>query len=351
MEDFQADYRLMLRVLQNQKPSRLPLYEHIISPRVMEEGLGVRFADLIEGSPADQDEFFRYFCDFFRRMTFDAVSFEVCITEILPDGGAIMGGKRGPIQSRADLERYPWKELPGRFWHRAGPRFDALIHHLPPGMKAVGGVGNGVFEIAQDLVGFEYLCYLLADDPILVSDLFRRIGGLMMRLWKSFLERYAGAFAICRFGDDLGYKTATMLPPDVIRRLVIPQYRRLIGQIHAHDRPFLFHCCGNIFAVMEDLLAAGIDGKHSNEDAIAPFTEWIRLYGGRIALLGGIDVNILFSHQPDEIYRLVCELGAQFMNQANGYALGSGNSIPEFIPFERFYAMVRAAQFLRGQKS
>ena len=34
---------------------------------------------------------------------------------------------------------------------------DALHRALPPGMKAVGGVGNGVFEISEDLVGLEYL--------------------------------------------------------------------------------------------------------------------------------------------------------------------------------------------------
>ena len=45
-------------------------------------------------------------------MTYDTVSYEVCITEILPGHGAIMGGK-GPIQNRADFERYPWDELRG----------------------------------------------------------------------------------------------------------------------------------------------------------------------------------------------------------------------------------------------
>ena len=87
-------------------------------------------------------------------MTYDTVSYEVCITEILPGHGAIMGGK-GPIQNRADFERYPWDELPARYWALAEPKFDALRRHLPPGMKALGGVGNGVFEISEDLVGFE----------------------------------------------------------------------------------------------------------------------------------------------------------------------------------------------------
>ena len=54
-------------------------------------------------------------------MTYDTVSYEVCITEILPGHGAIMGGK-GPIQNRADFERYPWDELPARYWALAEPQ-------------------------------------------------------------------------------------------------------------------------------------------------------------------------------------------------------------------------------------
>ena len=34
---------------------------------------------------------------------------------------------------------------------------------------------------------------------------------------------------------------------------------------------------------MEDLITdVGIDAKHSNEDQIAPFPEWVRRYGDRI---------------------------------------------------------------------
>lgn len=347
---FTPDYRMMEKVMRNQRPDRLPLYEHIISPLVMETALDHRFAAMGAGHGRDLDEFFRHYCDFFRQMTFDTISFEVCITEIVPDGGAIMGGKPGPIQNRTDFYLYPWDDLPNLYWRQAEEKFASLIKNIPPGMKAVGGVGNGVFEIAEDLVGFEYLCYLLADDPQLVVEIFQKIGNLMVDIWQDFLQKYADHFVACRFGDDLGYKTATMLTPDTIRRFIIPQYQRIIHLVHAHCKPFLFHSCGSIFAVMNDLIAAGIDGKHSNEDTIAPFSRWIERYGKKIALLGGIDVNILFQKEPQEIYEVVVEQGRIYRQQAKGFALGSGNSIPEFIPFERYFALVRAVQDLREKE-
>ena len=175
---FQPDYRYMLDVLANRRPIRLPVYEHIISIPTMEAILGQPFGVLENGDDRDLDEFFHQYCRFWQQMTYDTVSYEVCITEILPGPGAIKGGK-GPIQTRADFEHYPWYDLEARYWKLTERKFNALRHNLPPGMAAVGGVGNGVFEISEDLVGFEYLAYMQADDPQLLSWLYAKIGDLM----------------------------------------------------------------------------------------------------------------------------------------------------------------------------
>jgi len=59
---FVPDYRYMLEVLDNRRPARLPLYEHIICPEIMEKILGVSFTGLIHGGPSDRLEFARQFC-------------------------------------------------------------------------------------------------------------------------------------------------------------------------------------------------------------------------------------------------------------------------------------------------
>jgi uroporphyrinogen decarboxylase len=271
----------------------------------------------------------------------------VTISRSLPDHGAIYGSRPGPIQTRADFERYPWSEIPHRYWQAAGRKFEMLADCLPPGMKAVGGPGNGVFELSEDLVGFQYLAYMMVDDPELFADLYRRIGDVMVDIWTDFLERYGEPFAICRFGDDLGFKTSTLVAPTTIKEHIFPQYRRVISLIRQTGRPFLWHSCGKIFSIMEDMIDLGINAKHSNEDTIAPFDEWIERYGGRIGLLGGIDVDILCQKSPDEIWVEVVDKGRRYRDQARGYALGSGNSIPDYVPVEGYLAMIRAARQIR----
>ncbi len=351
MNSFSPDYRHMLDVLANRRPARLPLYEHKIDPKIMEQVLGVAFAELERGDDGDLREFFRQFCHFFQEMTYDTVSWEVTITRTLPDHGAIYGGRPGPIQTRADFERYPWHEIRDRYWAAADRKFQALGASLPPGMKAVGGIGNGVFEISEDLVGYQYLAYMMVDDPDLFTDIYRRVGEIMIELWAEFLARHGEHFCICRFGDDLGFRSNTLVAPSVIREHVIPQYRRVIDLIHAAGKPFLWHSCGRIFSIMDDVIALGIDAKHSNEDAIAPFDQWIALYSDRIGLLGGIDVDTLCQKEPTEIVAEVVEKGQRFRRSARGYALGSGNSIPDYVPVPGYLALIEATQRIRTLES
>ncbi|MCD4751933.1 MAG: hypothetical protein K8R40_02565 [Anaerolineaceae bacterium] len=348
---FINDYRYVVDACFNRRPARLPIYEHLINPPFMENILNVKFAELINGDQQDQVQFFNHYCHFYQQMTYDTVSFEVCITEILPENGALMGGKPGPIQTRADFERYPWDELPDRFWQKAAPRFDALIKHIPPGMKALGGIGNGPFEISEDLVGFEYLAYMQADDPELYSDVHQRIGDTMMAIWTEFIKRYLPHFAVLRIGDDLGFKTSTLTSPSNIRNFIIPQYKRVLSLIQTTNKPFLWHSCGNIFRVMDNMIELGINAKHSNEDVIAPFEEWIQRYNDRIAFFGGIDVDILCQKTPQEIVELVEERGTYYRSIAKGYALGSGNSIPEYVPVDGYLAMIEAAQRIREKEA
>lgn len=345
--EFRPDYRHFLDVLHNRRPARLPLYEHIISPTVMESILDTPFAAMRDGDNRDLDAFFGHYCHFFKAMTYDVVSFEICVTEILPDGGALCGGKAGPIQNRADFQNYPWDDLPRLYWQHAENVFDRFAQAIPQGMKAVGGIGNGVFEIAEDLVGMEYLPFMQVDYPELYTDLFKKIGDLMLTLWTQFLQQYQDVFVACRFGDDLGFKSSLLTNPRTIRNHILPQYRRIIDVVHNADKPFLWHSCGCIFEVMEEVIALGINAKHSNEDTIAPFSRWINDYGDRIGLLGGFDMDFLCQRNADDIYQAVIQQGIEYRNTAQGYALGSGNSIPDYVPAENYLAMVRAAQAIR----
>jgi len=101
---------------------------------------------------------------------------------------------------------------------------------------------------------------------------------------------------------------------------------------------------------MEDIIGLGIDAKHSNEDQIASFDKWIDLYSDRIGLFGGIDVNTICLRSYDEVFREVLEKGSEFRSKARGYGLGSGNSIPGYVPVEGYMAMIDAVKEIRRRE-
>ena len=347
---FQPDYRNLLQVLHNKKPKRLPLYEHIIDVPFVAKALETDL-DLQGNGSAELEDYYTKLIGFWKESTYDAFAYEAGICDILPGHGAIKGGIPGPIQTRADFERYPFEEIPEIFWESYTPHLNAIRKVMPPGMKAYGGCGYGIFETSEDLVGYEYLCVMQHLDPELFTDLYIRIGELYQTLWSEMIKRYGDLFAFYRMGDDLGFKSNTLIETDTIRTHIIPQYKKVINLAHRDGKKFLLHSCGNIFSVMDSLIEAGIDAKHSNEDAIAPFDKWIDLYGDRIGLFGGIDVNTLYLYDYDEVFRKVLEDGIRFRSVAKGWGLGSGNSIAYYVPVDGFMAMIDAAKEIRKRES
>jgi len=345
-KSFQPDYNNILAVLHNKRPDRIPLYEHHIdAPFIAKmQGKGI----VLNGdSPKDYEDYYKKITSFWKSSSYDAFDFEAAICDIFPGHGAIMGGMAGPIQNRDDFNKYPFEDLPRIFWETYTPHLEAIKTVMPKGMKAFGGCGYGIFESSQDLVGFEYLCVMQYTDPDLFRDIFLKIGDLYEVLWTEMLNRYSELFVFCRMGDDLGFRSSTLLDPVAIRAHILPQYKRVIDIVHRAGKKFLLHSCGNIFSVMDDIIALGIDAKHSNEDAIAPFNKWIELYGDQIGLFGGFDVDVLCQNSYDDVYRIVLEEGKRFRDSANGYGLGSGNSIAEYVPAEGFQAMIDAVKELR----
>ena len=351
LQSFQPDYHHILDAAQNRKPKRVPLYEHGFHPDVMEKLLGKPFWKMMmEGDHVDKVEAYRRFCEFGVQHGYDVIPVEFGACYVVQGGLALCGRAPALIKDMADIEKFTWDDLPAKFIATWDAQYRALAEALPPGMKAVGGIGNGIFETAQDFVPLLDMAFLRADEPEAYALLWRKVGDLFVKLWTWFLDHHAESFVICRMGDDLGYRSSTMLAPADIRRHIIPQYRRITSLVHAKGKPFLFHSCGCIFEVMDDIIReAAIDAKHSNEDAIAPFKLWLDRYNDQIGIFGGVDMDLLCRADEATIRQRTQEI-LQLAENYRGFAFSSGNSIPDYVPTEKFLAMVETVWEYRDSK-
>ena len=55
-------------------------------------------------------------------------------------------------------------------------------------------------------------------------------------------------------GDDMGYKTGTLISPNHLREYVFPWQKKLVDISHEHGIPFLLHSCGNLRTIMDELI-------------------------------------------------------------------------------------------------
>jgi uroporphyrinogen decarboxylase len=218
---------------------------------------------------------------------------------------------------------------------------------MPAGMKLIGYGPNGVLENAIQVVGYEMLCYLLADAPELVNEIFAEIGERLVRYYQMVAAH--PAVGACIDNDDWGFKTQTMFSPRQMRQYVFPWHQRIVEVVHAAGKPIILHSCGHFDRILEDMVAMGIDGRHSYEDNILPVEQAYELHLDRFAILGGIDLDFICRAKPGEVYQRAQKLLAQSADRG-GYALGTGNSVPDYVPDENYFAMTRAALEFRDSK-
>ena len=100
------------------------------------------------------------------------------------------------------------------------------------------------------------------------------------------------------------------------------------------------HSCVQLKEIMDDLIDdVKIDGKHSYEDTILPVTEAKIIYGQRVALLGGIDMDFLCRSDHASIRQRIRET-LQSCMPGGGYCLGTGNTVANYIPLENYLTML-----------
>lgn len=358
----EPDYTQLLRVLRGESPERPTLFEFYLNGPLYERLAGrpqpsapaaAARREPIERLPADDRkevlawyrELGRWYADAFRSAGYDYVNFPPAVAlprfRFREDGHQKAKShslnEGSLIANQEDVERFPWPSADEIDLEIV----DALAGSVPDGMGALVFTPGGVLENLVDVMGYDNLCFALVDDRDLVGSIAERIGSALASIYEAIApDPHIGALIA---NDDWGFKTQTMISPADLREFVFPYHRRMAEVAHAAGKPILLHSCGQLVEVMDDVIdTMGYDAKHSFEDVILPVEDVFERWGDRIAILGGIDVDMLCSASEGEITarsRAMIERTAD----RGGYALGSGNSIPEYVPQEAFFAMTRAA--------
>jgi len=239
----------------------------------------------------------------------------------------------GMVTNRKEFEEFPWPPVEQI---NVFP-IDYAASKMNPGLKVMV-VYLGIFEDIRSLMSYENLALKSIEEPDLVGDILEKLTILA----EDCVEKAAShpAVGAIFYADDLGFTNNLMLSPKFLREWYFPRLKRIADVCHKHDKLFLFHSCGQIDSIMNDLIeTVGIDGKHSFQDTIEPIEVAYKKYGDRIALLGGVDVDLLARGTTENVRartRRILEVCAP----KGGFAIGSGNSVTNYCKVENYYAML-----------
>ncbi len=330
---------------------RPPLVEYIVDEAVMRPLLAQMGRAWVDPSlgPAAHEAYLANFAEFYYHMGYSLVKFERSLDFpshhlVVADTSPWVQKDRswndqhvGAVTSWEDFERYSWPKIEDFDFSS----FEILDRILPEGMGLMLSHAGGPYEILSALMSYEGMCLALYDDYPLVEAVAQRVGELMLRFYEHLLDfrRVVAIFP----GDDMGFRSGTLIAPARLRALTLPWHKRFSALAHSRGVPYFLHSCGNLLGIMETLIdEVGIDAKHSYEDAILPVEDFQARFGPRIAVLGGLDVHILSAGTPEDVRRRTRQL-IDTCAPRGRYAIGSGNSIPSYVPAENYLAMIEEA--------
>ena len=320
-KNFKPDFEQLLKVLHREQPDRPVLFEFYMNHRIYN-----KFA----ATPSNA----------FFKLGYDYATYgihDLCLPVTNGERQKSTSQNSAMFKNRQDVEAFPWRDPNPEVYSKKL----ADASPLPIGGKYIGCLPQSVLGGLVGSFGYEDLCLLCYDDPELVADVADAIGRRLV-MHADIISSY-DCFGAMILNDDWGFGAQTRLAPEQMRQFIIPWYVKMVEAVHSHGKPTILHSCGNMWSLIDDVCdICKFDGKHSYEDKILPVEDAYEKYSSRIAIIGGIDVDFLCRKTPQAITKRANLL--LDMSKENGaYALGSGNSIPDYVPDENYLAMLSAA--------
>lgn len=120
----------------------------------------------------------------------------------------------------------------------------------------IGGLPGFTFNVARKLRKMDVYLLDLAASPDKIHQLNDRVDEIL----HTMIIQYANSGVDCvMFPEDWGTQARTLISPRMWRKEFFPRFQSLCQTAHQHGIKVFMHSCGQITAIMRDLIRAGID--------------------------------------------------------------------------------------------
>lgn len=189
---------------------------------------------------------------------------------------------------------------------------------------------------AYSSMGIEHFSMMLYDDIKFVEAVLDMFSDWSVKLVKNLSTL---DFDVVVISEDLAGKTSTLFSPEIIRKVMLPRFKKVVDNITV---PWIWHSDGNNLPIMDDIIALGMNGFANVEPGAMDIVQMKQDYGDKICLMGNIDLHYTLTRgTADETEQEVKQRIKQ-IGPGGGYLLASSNGLPAYCKAENVQAIAQA---------
>ncbi len=240
--------------------------------------------------------------------------------------------RKRPLQTAADWQKIKpaWQFHPDRTdWSHVASAKKA---------RATGTLVTaripGAFQTARELMGEDDARIAFHDQPELMVDIIDTLTNSALRVYQRLADKLVPDVLCVR--ENLATAAGPLIGAEKVGEFIAPYYRALWRMMSARGtRLFQFESRGNITPLLDILVNAGINALYPMEvSAGMDFVAARKTYGRRLAMIGGIDKEVL--RRGKSAIRRELESKMQPSMREGGMAFALDNSIPKGASLESY---------------
>ena len=145
-------------------------------------------------------------------------------------------------------------------------------------------------------------------------------------------------------GYDWASGAGPIFSPRHFRKFVFPRLKQITDLCHRYGGVYVKHTDGNVNALLDDMIAAGVDGFQAIEPRAGMDIAAIKQqYGDRLTLIGNVDCSTVLVDGPVEAVREATIHVIQSAARGGGFLLSTSNSVHPGVKPEYYLAMLETA--------
>jgi uroporphyrinogen decarboxylase len=244
-----------------------------------------------------------------------------------------------------DILRHPWPE-PDDAGYTRGLRAQVQALRAGTDCALVLNLSLWVLQCSQNVRGYQDWYLDLASQPELLECLADCLTESMLGPLEKVTAEVGDLIDVISVSDDIGHQDRLCMRPETYRKVFKPRHARLMEAIRSRSAaPVMWHTCGSVRDVVEDLREIGVTCLNPVQTTAARMEpRGLKAdFGERMAFWGGIDtMRVLNQGSPEDVQREVREK-IRALAPGGGYILNPTHNVQPDVPVRNLLAMVETA--------